>query len=219
MILATGKTNACHQQFNGMQSDDNEYELFHSPGGNTDDEVMAFYLEKVHTWMQNHSCALILDKYASHVSEATKRKAAELNIRLVFIPTSATDMFQPLDVRVFGALKSMASSEFDNHVFDHDRGFTKAEAADLFIKCWHKLTNVFIVNAWSINENSSDSEPSSHASDADFVDYDSDSYSDNKEEFEEEETGPIEEEELRIIRKESRVPVLTPPRPRLKVRT
>ena len=217
VFLANGKTNVCHQQFRGMKSEDSEYELYHSSGGNTDDKVMSFYLEKVHKWMKNEPCALILDKYASHISEATMMKAEALNIRLVFIPTSATDIYQPLDVRIFGTLKSIASSEFDNHVFDHDRGFTKAEAADMFIKCWKKLTNKFIVSAWSINEASSDSEPSEHASDSDFVDYDSDYYS-NDDNKEEEESRAIEDEELREIRKTKKMPVLSPPRPRRKER-
>ena len=47
VFLATGKTNACHKQFDGMTSDPTSYEIFHSPGGKTDDETMIFYLKKL----------------------------------------------------------------------------------------------------------------------------------------------------------------------------
>ena len=56
--------------------------------------------------MKRQPCALIIVKYASHVYESTLSAADELKIRLLFIPTSATDMLQPLDIRIFGSLKA-----------------------------------------------------------------------------------------------------------------
>lgn len=215
VFLATGKTNACHKQFDGMTSDPTSYEIFHSPGGNTDDETMIFYLKKVNSWMKGQPCALILDKYASHVSESTLAAAEELKIRLVFIPTSATDMFQPLDIRIFGALKAMASSKFDDHVFKYNRGFSKAEAADLFIKCWEKLSHNLIVSAWTYCEEdeSDESSDDSNQSDSDFKEYDSDYYSDRSAD-DEEDIEKIPETELRLLKRENKTPRLTPPRPR-----
>ena len=216
LFLATGKTSVCHKQFDGMASEEDEYELFHSQGGNTDDGTMIYYLETVHKWMKKQPCALILDQYPSHVSQSTREKAEELKIRLVFIPTSATDLFQPLDVRVFGTLKSMASSEFDDYVFKYDKGFTKPEAADLYIRCWKKLTREFIVSAWTFNEeDTSDDDDSDHDSDSDFKEYDSDYYSD--EEFDEGDYDSNEEIEMRLLKKEAKSPNLTPPRPRPKM--
>ena len=127
IFLAKGSTNACEEQFDSMKSDPDDYLIYHSPGGNTDDKCMEFYLNQVNIWMKNHPCALILDKYASHISEYTIRKAAEKNIRLIFIPTSPTDQFQPLDLRVFVALKSMTSSMFSDHVFEKNKGYSQSE--------------------------------------------------------------------------------------------
>lgn len=206
IFLAKGSTNKCHQQFEGMTSDDNDYLLYHSAGGNTDDEVMDFYLHRVHEWVQNKHCALILDQYKSHVSESTKRIAQELNIRLVFVPTSGTDLYQPLDLRVFGTLKSMACSAFYDHAFETDESFTKPMAADLFVKLWKKLGRNVIVSAWKLADFSSsddenDSDPTFSPHDSEY-DSEADSYDD----------PPVDEEEVEIVARKEKEPRLTPPR-------
>ena len=175
IFLAQGKTNACHKQFEGMLSADTDYEIFHSSCGNTTEEVMIFYLEKVHAWMNGMPCALIMDRYSSHICESTLKKAEELGITLVFIPTSATDKYQTLDLRVFGTMKLMASKEFDDFVFKNNRGYSKPEAADLFIRIWKKLSHEFVVSTWTFNEEDSD-EASPHTSDTDFQISDSEYY-------------------------------------------
>lgn len=103
----------------------------------TNDDVMVFYLRKIRE-LVGEPCALILDQYAAHVSETTKRTAEECNIRLVYIPVSGTDVYQPLDLRVFGALKSTACSMIYDKIFETDGSLTKPQAADLFVKIWKK---------------------------------------------------------------------------------
>ena len=163
--------------------------------------------------MQNQSCVLILDRYASHISEPVRTEAEKLKIKLIFIPTSATDKFQPLDLRVFGALKSSASRFFDEHVYKTGRSYTQAEAADLFVACWKKMGRNVIASAWNFKEessNSDDSDGSEHTSDSEFVDYDSD-YDSEEETIEVDE---IDQEDIRLLNKEAKEPNLTPPRPR-----
>ena len=135
--------------------------------------------------MNKQRCALILDRYPSHASEKVIEIAEELKIELVFIPTSATDKFQPLDIRIFGILKSMAAKEFNDHVFAHNTGYTKAEAADLFLKCWQRLSHESVIAAWTINEEDDEEDASEHESDDDFVQYDSDYSTEEEAEFEE----------------------------------
>ena len=67
--------------------------------------------------MSNEPCALFLDRYTSHESKSTKAKAEELNIELAFIPTLATDLYQPLDRTVFCVLKSSAAAKYDENNF------------------------------------------------------------------------------------------------------
>ena len=149
IFLAQGTTNKCHKQFSGIDANDSEYDIFHSQGGNTDEETMKFYLNKLSNWMGHQKCALILDRYASHTTEETLNEAERLGIELVFIPTSATDKYQPLDKIVFGVLKSQAASAFDDKAFEEDSAFTKPEAATLFIHLWRRLGQRICELAWT----------------------------------------------------------------------
>ena len=94
--------------------------------------------------------------------------------------------------------------------------FSKAEAADIFIKCWEKLSHNLIVSAWTYCEEdeSDESSDDSHQSDSDFKDYDSDYYSDRSADDDDEDIEKIPETELRLLKRENKTPRLTPPRPR-----
>lgn len=170
IFLAKGTSNVCHRQFDGMESEDSAYEIYHSKGGYTDDASMIFYLKKLHEWMRNEPCVLILDQYSSHISARTKQTAASLNIRLVYIPTSATDMYQPLDKRVFGAVKSAAAKEFNDKVFATQEGFKQAEAADVFIRVWKRLSHHLIMSAWDRNDEEEEECEDESSSDTTFSD-------------------------------------------------
>ena len=213
IFLAQGKTTKCTNQFSEMKSDPATYELFFSPGGNTDESVMIHYLNLFHHWMNREPSALILDRYSSHVTDAVKLKAQQLNIRLVYIPTSATDQFQPLDARIFGVVKSIASSKFDDHAFDKRDAYSKSEAADLFIECWRQVSSQTVIDAWNMCEHFG--EDNSMISD----DNDDDSFSeyDIEEEDEEEDEAEYDSEDLVVIeehQKEERARKgrITPPR-------
>ena len=215
LFLAQGSTNACHQQFAGMSSEETKYEIYHSPGGNTNEDVMLYYLELVSKWMNNEKCALIIDRYSAHRTEKIFAKARSLEIRLVFIPTSATDIYQPLDRRVFGALKSAGASVVDDVVFETNASPTKAEAADFFVSCWYSLSRATICSGWDLAEN--DQEEDDEAADPTFKlsddleeDLDEDLEDDLEDEEEDEIIPELDEEELFIT--ERRQPTLTPPR-------
>lgn len=150
VFLATGKSYISIKQFEGMESEDDKYLLYHSGGGNSDDDSMKFYLDQVKKWSNGRNCALIMDRYSSHVSDSTTEYAANIGIRLVFVPTSGTEIYQPLDRKVFGILKSQAASDFGDKVFDFQEGYTKPEAADLFVTLWDNLKKNNIVKAWRL---------------------------------------------------------------------
>ena len=52
---------------------------------------------------------MILDVYAAYRTDTVKQLAEALNIKLYFIPPGYTDLVQPLDVKVFGALKGTSA--------------------------------------------------------------------------------------------------------------
>lgn len=148
IFLAQGKTSSCHGQFAEMKSDTDKYELFHSPGKNTNDATMLWYLQKYHQWMNKEPSALILDRYTSHISDSTIEKAAELQIELIFIPTSATDKYQPLDKYIFGVMKSSAAAECNDKLFNEQSCFSKSQAADVFVRHWENLRVATVKKAW-----------------------------------------------------------------------
>ena len=206
LFIAKGKTSASERQFDNMKSEPERYSVYHSEGGNTDEGVMIYYLHQVHKWVDKAPCALILDRYPSHETETVQEEARKLGIKLIYVPTSATELYQPLDRRVFGALKSKASSKFNDHAFTNQTAYSKAEAADLFIQCWNELNPDVILSAFRLCENEEEDE-----TDADFEPFD-----DNSEE--EEDVGDIDSDDLFVIsdarREERRAKVrLTPPRP------
>ena len=153
VLLATGKTTVCRQQFDGMETQ-HEYEVLHSPGGFTNENVMIEYLKLVNSWMSNEHTVLILDRYTAHTTKSVREEAHKNNIRLVYIPTSATDLYQPLDKRIFGAIKSKYSSKCDDYLFEFDEGPSKAKAADMFLECWAELNRDTIISAWDLCEES-----------------------------------------------------------------
>ena len=177
----------------------------------TGEEVMIRYLRLVNKWMHNLPSALILDQYPSHMTEAVLSEANKLRIKLIFIPKSATDVYQPLDRRVFGTLKSMASAIFADDVFYHGTAYTKPQAADLFMRCWKRMGRNVITSAWTFDDesHSSDDDSDASSSDTDFKQYDSDYDSE-----EEEVSDEIDAEEIRLLNRSSKEPKLTPPRPR-----
>ena len=146
LFLATRTTELCHRQFQDLKSPKQLYELYHSAHGYTNDDVMEFYFGLVHKWMGGKKCALILDRFRAHTSQKTRDNAAKYNIRLVFIPTSGTEKFQPLDIRVFGCLKSSGQCHFDQDLFKKQEGHSTSEAADVFINCWYRLSRD-VINA------------------------------------------------------------------------
>ena len=205
VFLAQGKTPLCHQQFSGISSTE-PYEILHSPAGFTNEQVMIDYLRLVNRWMNGRLTVLVLDRYSAHVTTEVKEEAGRNNIRLVFVPTSGTDKYQPLDKRVFGVIKSKYASKCDDQLFEFDNGPDKSKAADLFLDCWKELSEQTILSAWDLDESSSEEE-------GDTDDYILD-YSGNEEE-DDKLRGEIDEEELILTNKQMKEP-LTPPRHWLK---
>ena len=212
IFLAQGKTIKCTSQFSEMKSPETDYELYFSPGGNTDENVMLHYLTLYSQWMKNEPCVLILDRYTSHVTEEVKLKAEGLKIRLVFIPTSATETFQPLDSRIFGMVKSIAAAKFNDRAFEEHTAYTKSEAADLFIEAWKQVKSHHIINAWDKCEKFGE-----EVSDKEEED-DQDFQAQEEEEYEEEDIGDVDEEDLILIQENKHEERrnrgrITPPRP------
>jgi hypothetical protein len=96
---------------------------------------------------------LILDCYAVHRSKDVREFAANLGIRLWFIPAGHTDTLQPLDRAVFGAIKAMFRRLFELLRRGTPGGkVTKSNAMDILSNIWRDLSIDAIHAGWAIYE-------------------------------------------------------------------
>ena len=159
MLLAKGKTEKCHQQFNGVTSNE-EYVIDHSSNGWTTAPVMLRYLDffkkkllQKHPEAEGERIYLILDVYKAHTNEEVRKYADDNNIELIFIPAGKTDIYQPLDIQIFGALKGKARGYwYENYALTPAVQQTKSTAAQTLITCWAELNENVIDAGWKVYE-------------------------------------------------------------------
>ena len=104
IIIAKGKTNRCIRKF--TLNDD--FIGTHSNNGWINNGIMKIIVDSIYDKTKGRNCVLLLDKHSSHQSDFTIQYAKSKNICLLFIPTGMTSIYQPLDVRVNGTIKSVA---------------------------------------------------------------------------------------------------------------
>ena len=78
-----------------------------------------------------------------------KAAAADKNIGLLFIPAGQTDYWQPLDNKVFGALKAAARRKFDELMVT--KSLTEVsimDAIEILVNCWRQLDVGLIRSSW-----------------------------------------------------------------------
>jgi hypothetical protein len=80
-----------------------------------------------------------------------ERLTEDLNIEIYYIPASATNVFQPLDRRVFGILKSQARRLFHRRVNEnHLHWRTKSEACEDLMTAWAPLSHKVLLAGWDL---------------------------------------------------------------------
>jgi hypothetical protein len=69
------------------------------------------------------------------------------------VPRGATGEYQPVDSRVFGALKSKGMAKLQRRFMEHYGGkCTKAIAAELLLQSWAELSDSVFIAAWDYEE-------------------------------------------------------------------
>lgn len=135
IILGKGKTDACLSKFRAGD----KAEVWKSVKGWVDEDIMIQYLD----WLSKEithkePCALVLDCYKAHRTDKVKEKAIEHNIELIFVPASGTSIFQPLDRRIFGILKSQFRLLAETEIFN---GKTRYETiTQHLITAWSRIS-------------------------------------------------------------------------------
>jgi L-rhamnose mutarotase len=92
-----------------------------------------------------------LDCFSAHRNGEIRQKAIEYNINLHFVPVGLTGDYQPLDVRVFGALKAIAKNAWhENYMIHRNKDQNKASAIEILLHPWNKITEKVIESSWTI---------------------------------------------------------------------
>ena len=121
----------------------------HSKSGWVTSKVMDEYLEWLSAKFNGEKCVLILDVYPGHRTEDVIKKARSLKIELLYVPAGGTSIYQPLDRRIFGELKSRARRAMMR--IQSCGGSIKNpydKALDVLVECWDAIPTENVSKAW-----------------------------------------------------------------------
>lgn len=124
----------------------------HTESGWMNDEAFAEYLMHIREhFADEKTIHLILDVYKAHLTDDVREIANTLNIVLHFIPAGMTDVYQPLDISIFGPFKSISRKLFrERQTLGNPVKVTKLEACQDMCRAWESITNMNIEYGWSI---------------------------------------------------------------------
>jgi 4-hydroxybenzoate polyprenyltransferase len=95
-----------------------------SAKGWTDDDIAVRWLMTVfipQTWVpRNRPRLLVVDGHGSHTTDDFMYGCFNANIYLLFLPPHASHVLQPLDLSVFGPIKSLYRSALGNLIYQSD---------------------------------------------------------------------------------------------------
>ena len=118
-------------------------------------DVMIRYLAFLRSYMNTNLSAswktihLLLDVYAAHQTDNVKKATKEHNIELHYIPAGCTADLQPLDIKVFSALKAKARGYWYTHYSLNPKATcTKLSAVRTLLTCWAELSEDVIRGSW-----------------------------------------------------------------------
>ena len=158
LFIAQGKTARVESTQIG---DVNYHWKTHTESGWMDEQAFSFYLMKLREhFNDDKTIHLVMDLYPSHMTEEVKQTAEACNICFHIIPAGYTDVYQPLDRKIFGPLKALARKFFARR---QSRGkpisATKLDACQDMVAAWEHVTPAHIPDAWDIYLDDEDSVP------------------------------------------------------------
>ena len=145
-IIASGKTSVSERKYKIANS--NDYCL-HSSNGWTTASTMVSYLKWLSNKMEKKPFVLLLDVYRAHKDPKVIREAKKLNIKLIYIPSGGTGLYQPLDRKIFGIVKAKLKSK---NILSGDPKKRHQEIHKAMNQIWSEISNETINSAWNIPE-------------------------------------------------------------------
>lgn len=154
-IIAEGKTSKCEARYR----DDERLRKYikggdlligHSKSGWATAPLMRCYLKWLNRYTHYRHKYLVWDLHSSHRDEDVKQYACQKNTTLSFVPAGQTGLWQPLDRRIFGAIKSACHSEFQKMMLDSSLdGVDLIDALVILLQKWKQLKPRTVKAAWS----------------------------------------------------------------------
>jgi hypothetical protein len=93
---------------------------------------------------------VILDSYAVHRCDAARERAETVRIHLHFLPPGLTDIMQPLDRSVSGAMKAEYRASYQaSMAHREDKHMPKADFTAWLILAWDLVSEGAIHHSWT----------------------------------------------------------------------
>lgn len=153
-VLAKGETEKCEERFRKDPRlrhfvTTKRLVIKHSSTGWMNEELALSYLDFISETVGGRHSFMIWDVHASHRTENVEKRAENLGAGMAFVPAGQTAQWQPLDNRVFGALKQRAHSEFNKLAVDREN-VDIIDALVILLKTLDSFDKKFIRGAWSM---------------------------------------------------------------------
>jgi transposase len=166
-LIAKGKTTRSHRQLG--RHDTFPHQIWHSPSGWCNGELMLQFLQWLRTQIEAPEICLVLDQFHAHDTPEVHEMAQAHNIHLLFVPRGGTGRYQPLDRRVFGALKAKGRAKWaTNYQANPGTSCTRPIAAALLLACWAELSESCVLAGWDLEADPMESDSSSSDSDGEW---------------------------------------------------
>jgi hypothetical protein len=146
-LILKGTTKKSLAKIKEINDDDINKKYSYSGWINVD--ILLEILESINKYAKNNESVLILDKYPVHMDDIIQKKASELNIKLIYVPTGKTSTNQPLDVSINGPMKSIGKN-ISNKIFMKDpfAKFTLVNSIKAMIEAKNKISKETIINSF-----------------------------------------------------------------------
>lgn len=150
-FVTAGKTMRCTRKMKAPLP----HQCFYSKSGWMKEHTMLHYLENViYVHTNGENCALLVDSYNAHISDAVYELAERLNIELIIVPCQMTSTLSPLDVGVNGILKKIYGKEWRHRrLFEEETTVSYASAAELAINAFQQVKPHSILSAFANSVN------------------------------------------------------------------
>jgi hypothetical protein len=131
-----------------------------SNSGNTMHTILRFGIRRrdgslshecCNTWICcEDTCSLNLCvSLWTHTTPQLKAQAEVLGIHLIFIPKGITGKYQPLDNRIFGAIRSNGTAKLRHELAQpFEKTCGRAIEAELLLRSWNELSDSAVPTGW-----------------------------------------------------------------------